>query len=205
MFSFLYPIKFNPIVGFTIIGVSMHSMFCFFVLFFFQLLNVNFLLIQRIHSYSIQSEIHWSLVRRSSFIFFFRSIYIDFRDSHHRNTETMSVLWVIWILFHLLFFYVSFKFCPAVVVALLLHTFNCWIFFVYFLAEQKTKQFENTEEESTNIQTLLRFIWKCGIFSFVSRFYITWKLWPLSLHIVFGAAADVRNTRRRRQHSNADR
>lgn len=26
------------------------------------------------------------------------------------------------------------------------------------------------------------FVWKCVDFSFVSGFYITWKLWPLSLH-----------------------
>lgn len=119
-------------------------------------------------------------------------------------------------------FFFSFKFCPVVVVAsLLLHTFFCRkIYFIFFSVNfwpnkkkhETIRKHRRESERKKNIHTALWFIWKCGIFSFVSRFYITWKLWPLSLHIMFAhtaaTAAVVRNTRakqRQQQHSNVNR
>lgn len=40
--------------------------------------------------------------------------------------------------------------------------------------------------------TLQRFIWKCGVFSFVSRFYMTRKLWPLSPYSEFTHTSEKR-------------
>lgn len=58
-------------------------------------------------------------------------------------------------------------------------------FLLFSLCSERFQRVRKTRRINTAILpsfTIQWFIWKCGVFSIVSRFYITWKLWPLSLY-----------------------